>query len=167
MPVCAKCGQENPDIARFCLRCGAPLEAAAPPREVRKVVTVVFADVTGSTKLGERLDPESLRRVMGRYFAEMKEALERHGGTVEKFIGDAVMGVFRIPTLHEDDALRAVRAALEMRERLERLNRDLERDRGIAILTRTGLNTGEVVAGDPSTGKTIATGDAVKAAPRL
>ena len=79
MPVCATCGQENPEIARFCLRCGAALEAAAPTREVRKTVTVVFADVTGSTKLGERLDPESLRRVMGRYFAEMKGALERHG----------------------------------------------------------------------------------------
>ena len=114
MPVCATCGQENPEIARFCLRCGAALKAAAPTREVRKTVTVVFADVTGSTKLGERLDPESLRRVMGRYFAEMKGALERHGGTVEKFIGDAVMAVFGVPRIHEDDALRAVRAAAEL-----------------------------------------------------
>jgi len=128
---------------------------------------VLFSDVTGSTGLGERLDPESLRQVMARYFEEMKAALEAHGGTVEKFIGDAVMAVFGIPTLHEDDALRAVRAALEMQERLERLNRDLERDRGIAILTRTGLNTGEVVAGDPSTGKTLVTGDAVNVAARL
>ncbi|HEX9411783.1 MAG TPA: adenylate/guanylate cyclase domain-containing protein [Actinomycetota bacterium] len=167
MPVCAKCGQENPEIARFCLRCGAALEAAVPPREVRKTVTVVFADVTGSTKLGERLDPESLRRVMGRYFAEMKGALERHGGTVEKFIGDAVMAVFGIPTLHEDDALRAVRAASEMRDRLAHLNDELERDWGVRLLARIGVNTGEVVAGDPSAGQTLVTGDAVNVAARL
>src|SRR5438034_7987546 len=166
MPVCAKCGQENPDIARFCLGCGAPLEAAAPPREVRKVVTVVFADVTGSTKLGERLDPESRRRVMGRYFAEMKGALERHGGTVEKFIGDAVMAVFGIPTLHEDDALRAVRAAAEVLDRLVHLNDELERDWGVRLLARIGVNTGEVVAGDPSAGQTLVTGDAVNVAAR-
>jgi class 3 adenylate cyclase/tetratricopeptide (TPR) repeat protein len=128
---------------------------------------VLFSDVTGSTRLGERLDPESLRQIMARYFEEMKAALEAHGGMVEKFIGDAVMAVFGVPTLHEDDALRAVRAALEMRERLERLNRDLERDRGVAILTRTGLNTGEVVAGDPATGQTLVTGDAVNVAARL
>jgi class 3 adenylate cyclase/tetratricopeptide (TPR) repeat protein len=166
MILCANCGTENPGVARFCLACGKPLEAASPPREMRKVVTVLFSDVTGSTNLGERLDPESLRQVMSRYFEEMKAALEAHGGTVEKFIGDAVMAVFGIPTVHEDDALRAVRAALEMRERLERLNRDLERDRGMAIVTRTGLNTGEVVAGDPS-GQTLVTGDAVNVAARL
>jgi class 3 adenylate cyclase/tetratricopeptide (TPR) repeat protein len=163
---CATCGTENPDIARFCLACGKPLEPTTTPRDVRKVVTILFSDVTGSTSLGERLDPESLRQVMARYFEEMKAALETHGGTVEKFIGDAVMAVFGIPTIHEDDALRAVRAALEMRERLERLNRDLERDRGITIVTRTGLNTGEVVAGDPS-GQTLVTGDAVNVAARL
>ncbi|HEV8421399.1 MAG TPA: adenylate/guanylate cyclase domain-containing protein, partial [Actinomycetota bacterium] len=167
MIVCASCGTENTDVARFCLACGKPLEGTHAPREARKVVTVLFSDVTGSTRLGERLDPESLRQVMGRYFEEMKAALEAHGGTVEKFIGDAVMAVFGIPTLHEDDALRAVRAALEMRERLERLNRDLERDRGITILTRTGVNTGEVVAGDPATGSTLVTGDAVNVAARL
>jgi class 3 adenylate cyclase/tetratricopeptide (TPR) repeat protein len=167
MSRCANCGTENPEVARFCLACGKPLEsAAAAPREVRKVVTVLFSDVTGSTRLGERLDPESLRQVMGRYFEEMKAALEAHGGTVEKFIGDAVMAVFGIPTVHEDDALRAVRAALEMRERLGKLNADLERERGIAIVTRTGLNTGEVVAGDPS-GQTLVTGDAVNVAARL
>jgi class 3 adenylate cyclase/tetratricopeptide (TPR) repeat protein len=165
--VCANCGAENTDVARFCSACGTSLEKVPTPREVRKVVTVLFSDVTRSTRLGERLDPESLRQIMARYFEEMKEALEAHGGTVEKFIGDAVMAVFGIPTLHEDDALRAVRAAIEMRERLERLNRDLERDRGIAILTRTGLNTGEVVAGDPATGKTLVTGDSVNVAARL
>jgi class 3 adenylate cyclase len=109
VPLCSKCGQDNPDIARFCLACGAELAPAEPERrEVRKVVTVLFADVTGSTALGERLDPESLRRVMSRYFDAMRAVIERHGGTVEKFIGDAIMAVFGIPVVHEDDALRAV-----------------------------------------------------------
>ena len=129
MPLCAHCGEDNPEGARFCSACGRPLEPVAQQREVRKVVTIVFSDVTGSTSLGERLDPESLRRIMARYFEEMKAALESHGGTVEKFIGDAVMAVFGIPVLHEDDALRAGRAALEMRQRLDRLNQELERDR--------------------------------------
>ena len=166
MLVCANCGAENGDTARFCSACGKSLAATAA-REARKVVTVLFSDVTGSTSLGERLDPESLRQIMARYFDEMRTALGAHGGTVEKFIGDAVMAVFGIPTLHEDDALRGVRAAMEMRDRLERLNRDLERDRGVTISTRTGLNTGEVVAGDPSTGSTLVTGDAVNVAARL
>jgi class 3 adenylate cyclase len=115
--VCPKCGEENPERARFCLACGTQLAEAAAPREVRKTVSVLFCDVTGSTALGERLDPESLRRVLGRYFDEAKAVLERHGGTVEKFIGDAVMAVFGVPVLHEDDALRAVRAAAELRDR--------------------------------------------------
>jgi class 3 adenylate cyclase len=167
VPVCSSCRQENPDIARFCLACGAPLERPAVPHETRKTVTVVFVDVTGSTGLGERLDPESLRRVMARYFEEMKAAVERHGGTVEKFIGDAVMAVFGIPSVHEDDALRAVRAAQEMRERLDGLNGELERDWGVALRSRIGVNTGEVVAGDPSAGQTLVTGDAVNVAARL
>ncbi|MGH2556533.1 MAG: adenylate/guanylate cyclase domain-containing protein [Actinomycetota bacterium] len=167
MLACGNCGAENTDGARYCSACGRLLEEVTARREARKVVTVLFSDVTGSTRLGEQLDPESLRQIMGRYFEEMKAALEAHGGSVEKFIGDAVMAVFGIPTLHEDDALRAVRAALEMRERLERLNEDLERDRGIAILTRTGVNTGEVVAGDPATDKALVTGDAVNVAARL
>jgi class 3 adenylate cyclase/tetratricopeptide (TPR) repeat protein len=128
-------------------------------------VTVVFCDVTGSTAMGERLDPESLRRVMSRYFAEMRAALERHGGTVEKFIGDAVMAVFGVPAIHEDDALRAVRAAAEMREALEVLNKELERDHGVSLAARIGVNTGEVVAGDH--GDTLVTGDAVNVAARL
>src|SRR3989442_3598980 len=97
----------------------------------------------------------------------MKAALEAHDGTVEKFIGDAVMAVFGIPVLHEDDALRAVRAALEMRERLQRLNDELQRDRSVTILIRTGINTGEVVAGDPNTSQTLVTGYAVNVAARL
>jgi class 3 adenylate cyclase/tetratricopeptide (TPR) repeat protein len=135
--------------------------------EARKTVTVVFSDVTGSTKLGEKLDPEALRRVMARYFEETKTALERHGGTVEKFIGDAVMAVFGIPKLHEDDALRALRAAAEMRDTLAELNEELERERGVTLAVRTGVNTGEVVAGDPSGGEFYATGDAVNLAARL
>jgi class 3 adenylate cyclase len=104
--------------------------------EVRKTVTVLFCDVTGSTSLGEQLDPESLRGLMSRFFEEMRTVLERHGGTVEKYIGDAVMAVFGIPTVHEDDALRAVRAAAEMREALATLNKELERDRGVTIESR-------------------------------
>jgi class 3 adenylate cyclase len=135
--------------------------------EARKTVTIVFSDVAGSTSLGDRLDPEALRRVMERYFAEMRSVLERHGGTVEKFIGDAVMAAFGIPAAHEDDALRAVRAAAEMGDRLADLNEEFERERGISLEVRTGVNTGEVVTGDPSGGQFYATGDAVNVAARL
>ncbi|HEX6579743.1 MAG TPA: adenylate/guanylate cyclase domain-containing protein [Actinomycetota bacterium] len=164
MLTCANCGRESPEDFAFCPSCSAPLAPPAP-QEVRKTVTVVFCDVTGSTAMGERLDPESLRRVMSRYFAEMRAALERHGGTVEKFIGDAVMAVFGVPAIHEDDALRAVRAASEMREALEVLNKELERDHGVSLAARIGVNTGEVVAGDH--GDTLVTGDAVNVAARL
>jgi class 3 adenylate cyclase/tetratricopeptide (TPR) repeat protein len=164
MATCPQCGQENPDGFRFCGSCGAPL---GEQREVRKTVTVVFCDVTGSTSLGEQLDPESLRRVMSRYFDEMRKVVERHEGTVEKFIGDAVMAVFGIPVVHEDDAMRAVRAAAEMRERLGALNEGFERDWGVRIQMRTGVNTGEVVAGDSTGGQRFATGDAVNVAKRF
>jgi class 3 adenylate cyclase/tetratricopeptide (TPR) repeat protein len=133
----------------------------------RRTVTVVFADVTGSTALGERLDPESLQHVMTGYFAAMRTVLERHGGTVEKFIGDAVMAVFGIPGLHEDDALRAVRAAVEMRTALAALNDKLAQAWGIELAIRIGLNTGEVVARDPSEGQSFAIGNAVNVAQRL
>src|SRR5436190_101848 len=133
----------------------------------RRTVTVLFADVADSTPLGERLDPESLRRVMSNFFERMSAVLEGHGGTVEKFIGDAVMAVFGIPELHEDDALRAVRAATELRLALSQLNEELERDLGERIGIRVGINTGEVVAGDGSGGQMLATGDAVNVAKRL
>jgi class 3 adenylate cyclase len=149
------------------MSCAWPLQKAEPAREARKVVTVVFADVTGSTGLGERLDPESLRSIMGRWFEAMREVLERHGGTVEKFIGDAVVAVFGVPTLHEDDALRAVRAAVEMRIALTSLNEQLERERGLEIQMRVGVNTGQVVVGDARAGGSRATGDAVNVAARL
>ena len=120
--------------------------------------------MTGSTALGERLDPESLRRVMASYFEVARGCLERHGGTVEKFIGDAVMAVFGVPAMHEDDALRALRAAVDLRESLAVLNDELERDYGVSLQLRTGVNTGEVVTG---TEERLATGDAVNVAARL
>ncbi|MGZ8662287.1 MAG: ATP-binding protein, partial [Actinomycetota bacterium] len=167
MLTCANCGRESPMTFAFCPSCAAPLAPETPVRETRKTVTVVFCDVTGSTELGERLDPESLRDVQTRYFDAMRDAIERHGGTVEKYIGDAVMAVFGIPQLHEDDALRATRAAVDMREGLTVLNKEFERDRGVTIAVRIGVNTGEVVAGDPTSGQALVTGDAVNVAPRL
>ena len=133
----------------------------------RRTVTVLFADVADSTPLGERLDPESLRGVMSRYFDVMETVLESHGGTVEKFIGDAVMAVFGLPELHEDDALRAVRAATEFRLALTDLNDELERELGVRIGVRVGINTGEVVAGDGTGRQKLVTGDAVNVAKRF
>jgi predicted ATPase/class 3 adenylate cyclase len=167
MAACPACRAENPDGARFCSTCATPLGPVATLRDVRKVVSVLFADVIGSTVLGEQLDPETMRTIMGRYFAMMKAVIERHGGTVEKFIGDAVMAVFGIPTLHEDDALRAVRAAAEIATELATLNVELSASRGVTIQFRTGVNTGEVVAGDPATSQTLVTGDTVNTAARL
>jgi class 3 adenylate cyclase len=163
MVRCPRCGRENGADARFCSACGAEL-AVAVAGETRKTVTVLFADVTGSTELGEQLDPESFRRVMARYFDVARTSLERHGGTVEKFIGDAVMAVFGVPTLHEDDALRALRAAVDLRDALASLNIELERDYSVSLRLRTGVNTGEVVTG---TEERLATGDAVNVAARL
>ena len=163
MQVCPSCGVENRDEAHFCDVCGAAL-AAEPARESRKTVTVLFCDVTGSTALGEWIDPESLRNVMARYFETAKEAIERHGGTVEKFIGDAVMAVFGVPVVHEDDALRAVRAADDLRSALIPLNEELEERFQTRLQLRTGVNTGEVVTG---TEERLATGDAVNVAARL
>jgi predicted ATPase/class 3 adenylate cyclase len=167
MTRCVRCGEENPERARFCLACGAPLEQHPSSGEARKTVTVLFADVKDSTPLGERLDPEAARGVMNRFFADVRGVIERHGGTVEKFIGDAVMAVFGTPTVHEDDPLRAVRAATEMRTELGELNGELEERWGIHLSIRTGINTGEVVAGDPATRQTFVTGDAVNVGSRL
>ena len=164
MPRCARCGHENREGARFCDACGAVLQGGTEAGEQRKTVTVLFCDVTGSTALGERLDPESLRAVMARYFDAARLVVERHGGSVEKFIGDAVMAVFGIPVLHEDDALRAVRAASELRDGLHELNVGLERDYGTTLELRIGVNTGEVVTG---TQERLATGDAVNVTARL
>jgi class 3 adenylate cyclase/tetratricopeptide (TPR) repeat protein len=160
MSKCAVCGQASPDGFRFCGACGAELAPDSPKREVRKTVTVVFTDISGSTALGERLDPEALRKTMASYFEEIRRIIERHGGTVEKFIGDAAMAVFGIPLAQEDDALRAVRAVAEIRDRLQQLGQE----RSLTLSFRTGVNTGQVVAGQ---GETLATGDAVNVAARL
>jgi predicted ATPase/class 3 adenylate cyclase len=164
--ICPGCGEENPDRFRLCGFCGTQLVAPVA-QDVRKIVSVVFCDLKGSTDLGERLDSESLREVLNVYFNEMRAVLERHGGTVEKYIGDAIMAVFGLPLLHEDDALRAVRAAAEMQEVLEHVNDKLEGSYGIRLQNRTGVNTGEVVAGDVSSGQRLVTGDTVNVAARL
>src|SRR6188474_1711107 len=116
MVVCPECGRENADDARFCSACGTRLEAAREQREERKVVSVLFADLVGFTSRAERLDPEDVRATLSPYYTQLRAELERHGGTVEKFIGDAVMAVFGAPLAHEDDPERAVRAALEIRD---------------------------------------------------
>jgi len=152
--TCTSCGRESTGEFAFCPYCAAPFAEVSTSREQRKVVTVVFCDVTGSTELGERLDPEALRALLHRYFERMRSIVERHGGTVEKFIGDAVMAVFGVPVLHEDDALRALRAAVEMRDALPELE----------IEGRIGVTTGEVVTG---TEERLVTGDAVNVAARL
>jgi class 3 adenylate cyclase/tetratricopeptide (TPR) repeat protein len=167
MVRCPSCGEENPERFRHCGYCGAGLGQPNAARGTRKTVTILFTDVSGSTALGERLDPESLRDVMGRYFASMREVIERHGGTVEKYIGDAVMAVFGVPVVHDEDALRAVRAAVEMREALERLNVGLREERGVALEARTGINTGPVVVGTGGPGEALVVGDAVNVAARL
>src|SRR5256714_7328848 len=150
--ICPSCGEENPDKFRLCGFCGTALAPALPLQEVRKTVTIVFSDLKGSTAMGEKLDSEAVREVMTRYFDEMRGVLERHGGVVEKYIGDAIMAVFGLPRVHEDDALRAVRAAADMQRALVTLNKELESHWGVRLANRIGVNTGEVVAGDPSAG---------------
>ena len=141
--------------------------AVAPPEERRKTVTILFTDIVDSTSLGAQLDPEVLRSIMRRYFDTVRTIVERHDGTVEKFIGDAAMAVFGVPQRHEDDALRAARASSELRDALVGLNAELEREHGLAIQIRTGINTGEVLAGDAASGQPFATGAAVTVAARL
>jgi predicted ATPase/class 3 adenylate cyclase len=167
MQVCPNCGEENPDRFRLCGICGMQLMQAALAEEVRKTVSIVFSDLVGSTDLAEQLDTESLREILNAYFTEMKAVLERHGGTVEKFIGDAIMAVFGLPKLHEDDALRAVRAAFEMRRSLEQVNARLEAGWGVRLHNRTGVNSGEVIAGDVTAGQWLVTGGAVNTVARL
>jgi class 3 adenylate cyclase/predicted ATPase len=152
--LCTICGHENAADALFCSHCGRELAPTASAGQERKTVTVLFCDLTGSTELGEALDPEALRSLLARYFERMREILERHGASVEKFIGDAVMAVFGVPLVHEDDGLRALRAASEMRASFPSLG----------IEGRIGIATGEVVTG---TEERLATGDAVNLAARL
>ena len=169
MTVCPACAGENADDARFCSQCGRTLAAGgAEGKAERRVVTVLFADITGSTPLGEALDPEDLTEVLGAYATAMREEIEAEGGTVEKFIGDAVMAAFGVPLAHEDDPSRALRAALRMRRRLGQLNVELERRFGVELEMRMGVNTGDVVV-TPEVGPEVGmvTGDAVNAAARL
>jgi class 3 adenylate cyclase len=152
---CSQCDAPIPAGARFCPACGAPVAAVA---EVRKTVTVLFCDVVGSTALGEQLDPEVMRGVMSQFYEAIRAPVARHGGTVEKVIGDALVAVFGIPVVHEDDALRAVRAALEMREAVRAVG---------DVQARIGVNTGDVLAGDATAGGSLVVGDAVNVAARL
>jgi class 3 adenylate cyclase/tetratricopeptide (TPR) repeat protein len=164
---CTSCQAPLPDRARFCPSCGTYIPSG-DPQEVRKTVTVLFCDIAGSTALSERLDPEALRGVILRYFALMRDCLEGHGAVVEKFIGDAVMAVFGIPAVHEDDALRAIRAAVAAHGALEQLNDQLASQTGIRIAVKIGINTGEVVtSGGPPGEQVLAAGETVNIAARL
>ena len=144
----------------------APLAAPVVLEERRKTVTILFADLVESTELAEALDPESLRRVLDGYFAAARRAIEGHGGTIEKFIGDAVMAVFGVPVAHEDDALRAVRAAVDTRAAVVALSEAVEREHGLELDLRIGINTGDVYVGDPGHGGLV-TGNAVNVAKRI
>src|ERR671929_37179 len=160
MPVCPVCGHENPATARFCNACAAGL-TAAPPREERKVVSVLFADLVGFTSRAEELDPEDVRALLAPYWERLRAELEKRGGTVEKFIGDAVMALFGAPVAHEDDPLRAVGAALAIR--------DWARDEA-DVQVRIAVNTGEalvLLGARPGEGEGMAAGDVVNTAARL
>jgi class 3 adenylate cyclase len=158
---------DTPEDARFCPECGCALAGGPSSVGVRKVVTIVFSDLCDSTALAERLDSETFRRVIAKYFRSMSAAIERHDGAVEKFIGDAVMAVFGVPVAREDDALRAVRAAAGLRHALAGLNEELDRDFGVTLRSRTGVNTGEVIAGHRSRRHGFVSGDTVNVAARL
>jgi class 3 adenylate cyclase len=161
MRTCPQCGEDNPERARFCLACGAALTAAEPAREERKRVTVLFADLVGFTSKAERLDPEEVRALQAPYWARVKAEIERYGGTVEKFIGDAVMALFGAPVAHEDDPERAVRAALTIRDRIAQ-------DDGLQV--RIAVTTGEALVSlgaRPAEGEGMASGDVVNTASRL
>jgi class 3 adenylate cyclase/tetratricopeptide (TPR) repeat protein len=167
VPVCSECGQDNPAEARFCLACGSPLAARPGPAEERKVVTALFCDIVGSTATAEQLDPEDVRARLLPYYRRVREELVRCGGTVEKFIGDAVVALFGAPIAHEDDPERAVRAALAIREALAELN---AAESWLDLRVRIGVNTGEalVALGARATeGEALAAGDVLNTAARL
>jgi class 3 adenylate cyclase/tetratricopeptide (TPR) repeat protein len=166
--VCPVCETENPLSNKFCGSCGAELVRPEPVRDVeeRRVVTVLFADLVGFTARSEELDPEDVRGILSRYYARLRADLEAHGGTVEKFIGDAVMGVFGAPVAHGDDPERAVRAALAIRESLDEMNQE---DTKLDLQLRIGVNTGEaiVMLGSETSGEGMVAGDVVNTAARL
>ena len=159
MAVCAQCGSDLPGSARFCPVCAAPIEPITPGEE-RKLVTVLFADLVGSTALADALDPERTRAMLDRFYHAMAAEIEGAGGTVEKFIGDAVVAAFGAPAAQEDHAERALHTALAMRRALAELF-------GSRLALRIGVNTGEVVVGKPREGSSFVTGDAVNVGARL
>ncbi|HEX8983160.1 MAG TPA: adenylate/guanylate cyclase domain-containing protein [Ktedonobacterales bacterium] len=192
--VCPRCGAINPPGARFCNQCGLPLDDASPPEssplasaapllpspeesEQRRIVTVLFADLANSTALAEALDAEEMRAILAEFFAAMTREIHRHGGSVEKYIGDAIMAVFGLPIVHEDDPTRAVRAALAMQSALTTLNANLASGDGVdgldgarpQLSLRIGINTGEVAASVTAReGQDfLITGDPVNVAARL
>ncbi len=168
MPVCASCGQDNPDVARFCLACGAALGVdEAAPQEERRFISVLFVDLVGFTARAERLDPEDVRAVLTPYHETVRKEIESFGGVVEKFVGDAVMSVFGAPTAYGDDAERAVRAALAVRDSVRALN---ETDARLDLQLRIAVNTGEALVSlgaRPSMGESMVAGDVVNTASRL
>src|SRR3954454_5903016 len=163
MVICTACGRENPSDSRFCNSCASPLDATPEPRrEERKIVTVLFADLVGFTSRSERLDPEDVRALLDPYWQHLRSELERFGGTVEKFIYDAVMALFGAPVAHEDDPERGVRAALAIR--------DWVRETGEELQVRIAVNTGEAlvtVGARPTEGEAMVAGDVVNTAARL
>jgi class 3 adenylate cyclase len=167
MATCRACGQENPEIARFCLACGAPLAEEAPRREERRIVSVVFVDLVGFTSRSEQLDPEDVRAILTPYHGTVRDELESFGGVVEKFVGDAVMAVFGAPTAHGDDPERAVRAALSVRDAVAALNTEQPE---LELRIRGAVNTGEAVvtlSARPALGEAMVAGDVVNTASRL
>ena len=169
MPACPSCGHENSASAKFCEECGAPLAEApaAAVQEERKVVSVLFCDLVGFTAASEAADPEDVRARIRPYHQRLRQEIERYGGTVEKFVGDAVMAVFGAPVAHEDDAERAVRAGLRILEAIAELN---EADPALSLQVRIGIDTGEAVVAlgaRPEQGEGIVTGDVVNTASRL
>ena len=159
MKTCVVCGADLPEGARFCPTCAAPAEPESAARE-RKLATLLFADLVGSTEFGGSLDPEHTRDLLDRFYDAMAAEIALGGGTIEKFIGDAVVAVFGAPTAQEDHAERALQVALWMRERLTELFGD-------RLALRIGVNTGEVVIGKPREGSSFATGDPVNVTARL
>src|SRR4051812_26894876 len=167
MRVCHNCGEHNPDRARLCMICGTPLAATALRQEERKVVTVLFADLVGFTSRSEAMDVEDVRGTLHPYHQLLRRELERYGGTVEKFIGDAVMAIFGAPVAHEDDPERAVRAALAIQDAVARLREENER---LDLHVRIGVNTGEALVAleaRAAEGEGMASGDVVNTAARL
>jgi class 3 adenylate cyclase/tetratricopeptide (TPR) repeat protein len=170
MPFCTACGTENPDQARFCFGCGSPLVAPQPvvaPSEERKVITAIFVDLVGSTARSEQLDPEDVKALVAPYHASVRGELERHGGTFEKFSGDAVLALFGSPKAHEDDPQRAIRAAFSVRKAIADLNAE---DEWLDLHIRIGIHTGEalvMLGARPSEGEWSAAGDVLNTAARI